>query len=208
MSDSGWGNGIKEKDMAQRESLRSDKRMRILRVSAESFNRNGYYQTSLDALAAELNVTKPTLYYYVKNKDDILDGILAIAIDQLRTLIAETAESKTSGLEKLHTFFLRYSEIVTDVFGTCLILMRINAPEEKFREPYHALSAEVFSAVRGLIESGIADNSIADCNPKFMASAMIASLNEAVYWHIAQGRQSPSSAAPGYWDTFSLALKS
>ena len=206
MSDTGWGNGIKEKDMAHREAQRSDKRMRILRVSAELFNQHGYYQTSLDQLASELSVTKPTLYYYVKNKDDILDGILSIAIDQLRSLIAETADAETSGLEKLHTFFLRYSEIVTDVFGTCLILMRINAPEEKFREPYHALSREVFAAVRGLIDAGIADGSIQPCNPKFMASAMIASLNEAVYWHIAQGRKSPKETAEGYWQAFASGL--
>ena len=32
----------------------------------------GYYKTSLDDIARMQNVTKPTLYYYIKNKEDIL----------------------------------------------------------------------------------------------------------------------------------------
>ncbi len=46
--------------------------MRCCTSAAQMFNERGFHATSLDDIAARLNVTKPTLYYYVKNKDEIL----------------------------------------------------------------------------------------------------------------------------------------
>ena len=37
-----------------------------------SCSTEGFHATSLDDIAARLSVSKPTLYYYVKNKDEIL----------------------------------------------------------------------------------------------------------------------------------------
>lgn len=121
---------------------------------------------------------------------------------QLRRAIEEVGQSQVSGKEQLSTFFSRYGEIVTDDFGACLIMMRINAPEEKFRQPYHDLSYEVFQAMRQFIESGIEDGSLANCNPKYVASALLATLNEAVYWHLIEEKQSPKEASDAYLDVF------
>ncbi len=46
--------------------------MRCCNVAAQMFNERGFHATSLDDMPAHLNVTKPTLYYYVKNKEEIL----------------------------------------------------------------------------------------------------------------------------------------
>jgi len=55
-----------------REQQREAKRQAVLQAAAELFNERGFHATSLDDIAARLNVSKPTLYYYVKNKDEIL----------------------------------------------------------------------------------------------------------------------------------------
>lgn len=197
MKENSWGEALQSRD-----EQHQIKRMAIMRVAARAFSTRGYSQTSLTQLATELSVTKPTLYYYVKNKDDILEGILQIAMAQLREMIKVASLSQRSGRETLHSFFHRYGEIVTDDFGACLIMMRINAPEEKFRRPYHDLSQEVFLAMRQTIRSGIDDGSITPCNPKYVASALLATLNEAVYWHLIEKKQSPKEAAGGYFDIF------
>ncbi|MBK8132024.1 MAG: helix-turn-helix transcriptional regulator [Gammaproteobacteria bacterium] len=44
------------------------KRSAILRTAGRLFNQKGFRETSLNDLADELQVTKPTLYYYVENK--------------------------------------------------------------------------------------------------------------------------------------------
>jgi len=40
----------------------------VIRAAAHAFNHKGYHNTSLDDIAAALEVTKPTVYYYVSNK--------------------------------------------------------------------------------------------------------------------------------------------
>src|SRR3989442_1077411 len=55
-----------------REQQREAKRQAVLQAAAQLFNERGFSATSLDDIAARLGVSKPTLYYYVKNKDEIL----------------------------------------------------------------------------------------------------------------------------------------
>src|SRR2546422_6920381 len=59
---------------ASRERLRDRevKREAVIRAAAQAFNRKGYHNTSLDDIAAALEVTKPTVYYYVTSKEQLL----------------------------------------------------------------------------------------------------------------------------------------
>src|SRR5437773_10131185 len=59
---------------ASRERLRDRavKREAVIRAAAREFNRKGYHNTSLDDIAARLEVTKPTVYYYVTSKAPLL----------------------------------------------------------------------------------------------------------------------------------------
>lgn len=199
-----WDTTLKQKENTHRDAQRQAKRLSILRTSARLFNEHGFYQTSLEQIATSLQVTKPTLYYYVKNKDDILAGILAKALDECRNAIKSAKLLQGSGLEKLTAFAQAYGQVVSDDFGACLILMRTNAPEDKFRAPYHELSAEVFSALQAIIVDGIEDGSINECSPKFMAGALLGALNEAVYWHQVKGRRSPQETADFLMQTLNV----
>src|SRR3984893_16023697 len=51
---------------------RAVKREAVVRAAAREFNRKGYHNTSLDDIAARLEVTKPTVYYYVTSKEQLL----------------------------------------------------------------------------------------------------------------------------------------
>src|ERR1700749_2472714 len=61
------------KDAGQsRDDQFAAKRAALIRKAARAFSARGFYNTSLDDIAEELGVTKPALYYYVKNKEEIL----------------------------------------------------------------------------------------------------------------------------------------
>ena len=51
----------------EREQQREAKRNAVLSTAAQMFNERGFHATSLDDIAARLQVSKPTLYYYVKD---------------------------------------------------------------------------------------------------------------------------------------------
>jgi AcrR family transcriptional regulator len=64
----------------QREPLSKD---RVLRAAMELADREGIEALSMRRLASELGVEAMSLYYYVKSKGDILDGIVDLALGEV-----------------------------------------------------------------------------------------------------------------------------
>src|SRR6185312_4198944 len=60
------------------------KREAVIRAAARAFNQKGYHNTSLDDIAAALEVTKPTVYYYVSNKEQLLFECFLAGVEQIR----------------------------------------------------------------------------------------------------------------------------
>ena len=56
----------------ERAPHREVKRDAVVRAAAKLFTARGFKGTSLDDIAASLGVTKPTLYNYIANKEEIL----------------------------------------------------------------------------------------------------------------------------------------
>jgi AcrR family transcriptional regulator len=56
----------------QRSKARAAKREAVLRAAVQMFNERGFHQTSLDDVAASLGISKPTIYHYLGNKDQVL----------------------------------------------------------------------------------------------------------------------------------------
>ena len=57
------------------------KREAVIHAAARAFNERGYHNTSLDDIAAALEVTKPTIYYYVENKEQLLFACFCAGLD-------------------------------------------------------------------------------------------------------------------------------
>jgi AcrR family transcriptional regulator len=56
---------------------------RVLRAAMELVDRDGIGALSMRRLAAQLGVEAMSLYYHVKNKDDILAGIVDLALSEI-----------------------------------------------------------------------------------------------------------------------------
>lgn len=73
----------------------------IIAAAAELFARNGFGATSLDEIAEMLGASKASLYYHIKNKEEILRliflTVLTVSEEPLRNIV----ESDLSPKEKL-----------------------------------------------------------------------------------------------------------
>lgn len=63
------------------------KRRRILDAAIELFDESGFSQTTVDAIAKKLGVTKPFVYSYFENKTKILIEICLISLTQSKAAI-------------------------------------------------------------------------------------------------------------------------
>ena len=178
-----------------REQERAIKRDAVLRAAAQLFNEFGYHATSLAMVAKRLQVTKPTLYYYVQNKEEILFECVRLGLELLRSAIAAAAASGGTALDKLEAAMHEYVLIVTREFGMCLIRVGEDPLAPESRRKLRRLKAELDHEFRALIEQGIAEGSLAPCDAKLAAFTLAGALSWIGRWFNPQGPLSAEEVA-------------
>ena len=76
------------------ESWRQERRGRLLEAAARVFARNSYDQASMDEIAAEAGVGKPTLYRYFSGKNALFSAVFVEALDVLEAQLAQVLETE------------------------------------------------------------------------------------------------------------------
>lgn len=174
---------------------REIKREAVLRTAAQLFNEKGFHAVSLDEVAERLNVTKPTLYYYVKNKDEILAECVRSGLELMQAAIARSDKAGGSAVDKLVAAMRTYAGIVTMDFGKCLIRVGEDPLPPESRRAVRRLKAEIDAEFRHLIEQGIAEGSLRDVDPKLAAFTLAGALSWIGRWYRADGELSPDQIA-------------
>ncbi len=182
---------------------RSVKSREILLAAARIFNLRGYHETSMSDVAQALGVSKPYLYYYLKNKDDILFECSRIATEDLHARLNEVRRSKLTGWGRLDMLFRGYAQAMTTEFGICLI--RNTAPgslSEGGRERLWVGRRRLNREVEQIIAQGIADGSIRPCDPIALSFALFGVFNWMTFWYRPEGPMSADELAAMFMDLF------
>lgn len=185
-----WGKSIQSKD--EQYEL---KRAAILRTAGRLFNQKGFRETSLNDLADELQVTKPTLYYYVENKEDILFQCLHTAITELLDQTDDILASARSGIEKLTDFIHLFISVFDDEFGRCLARPGPEPLSAKYLVEIEPLYVRLDAAMRQMIEDGMADGSMRKCNTKITAFTLFGAINWMTRWYHPEGEMTTREVA-------------
>jgi AcrR family transcriptional regulator len=75
---------------------------RIMRAALRLMAKHGYARMTVDAVAAEAGVTKPTIYLRFRNKEGLASAALAASMEQIAP--AETGDTRTDLLIHLRQF--------------------------------------------------------------------------------------------------------
>ena len=114
-----------------KEEISDFKRRRIREEACHLFYRLGYESTTIDAIAQELDVTKPFIYSYFKNKSELLFEICKTGIElSLNAMDLTEAEDRTPK-EKLRLLVDCVTRIILDNQEYIVVYER----EEKNLEP-------------------------------------------------------------------------
>lgn len=162
---------------------RRRKQHAILRAAARLFRERGYERTRLTDIADALNITKPSLYYYVGNKEGILIAIQQSGLDQMLAGFDQLVAGERTGAELLTILLARYGEWTTTEFGVCVVTLFNIKVSPKGARSLHAARRLLERKVRSLIERGIADGSIKPCNSALAATALFGCLNWMAFWY-------------------------
>ncbi|MFZ9667249.1 MAG: TetR/AcrR family transcriptional regulator, partial [Steroidobacteraceae bacterium] len=173
---------------------------------ARAFAARGYHNTSLDDLAATLNVTKPTIYSYVDSKEELLFECFRQGVDQILAGFREAETRGGTARDRLMTVARHYAIAVTGDFGWCMVRLEEEDLEKSFSAKIKTLKSEVDQGLRKLIRQGVADGSIRASDPKMAAFALAGALNWIAHWHRANDTLSPQEIASRVLEIFELGL--
>jgi AcrR family transcriptional regulator len=164
------------------------KRDAVLQTAAQMFLEVGYRKTSMSQLAGRLNITKPALYYYFRNKEELLVECYRAGIDSIEGALKGALECKGNSLEKVRSYIESYATaIVTFDFGRCVATLDDSELSDQARRQVRNLKRRIDAAIRGYIEEGIADGSIATCNAKMASFAIAGAINWIGNWYRPNG---------------------
>src|SRR5712664_4811157 len=76
-------------------------RVDILKSAAASFRRLGYHGATVEQIAAALHMKKGNLYYYFRNKEEILFACHQYSLDRLMQLLDDVEHSGVNPDQKL-----------------------------------------------------------------------------------------------------------
>ena len=193
---------------ASRERLRDRqiKREAVIRAAAHAFNRKGYHNTSLDDIAAALEVSKPTVYYYVSNKEQLLFECFVAGIEPIRAAFHEARLMKAPARERLKAVLRHYGQAVASEFGWCMVRAEDQDLSPAMSGHIKALKSEIDQGVRRLLREGMQDGSIHACDPKMTAFALAGALNWIAHWYRESQSLSGAEIAEAFISVFESGL--
>ena len=194
---------------ASRERVRERevKREAVIRAAAHAFNRKGYHNTSLDDIAAALEVTKPTVYYYVTSKEQLLFECFVAGVEQIRAAFREVKHLTVPARERLNAVLRHYGEAVASEFGWCMVRAEEQDLSPAMSGHIKALKSEIDQGIRRLIREGIQDGSIHPCDPKMTAFALAGALNWIAHWYRDSQSMSGAEIAAAFVTVFETGLR-
>src|ERR1017187_10248153 len=183
------------KAFADRRRDPSAKRKAVLKTAAQLFLEKSYGRTSMNDMAERPNITKPALYHYFDNKEDILVECYRLGVGLIDETLGDIADRRGTGLQKVEAFVRSYATVMTVNFGRCVMRLDEGDLTEDARMEVRAYKRKIDRRLRSFIQEGIADGSIAPCDTKIAAFSIAGSLNWICMWYEPDGPLSPGEIA-------------
>jgi AcrR family transcriptional regulator len=182
------------------------KREAVLKTAAQLFLEKSYGRTSMNDVANRLNITKPALYHYFRNKEQILIECYRLGTGLIEEILNEIAAHCGNGLEKVDAFIYSYANVMTVNFGRCVMRLDDADLSSDALARVRDYKRKIDRRLRSFIQEGIDDGSIAPCDAKIAAFAIAGALNWICHWYEPEGALSAEEIATQFARTLTQGL--
>lgn len=184
-------------------------REEIVDAAASLFESRGYRATSLDAIAAELEVTKGAVYYHFRSKAELLTKACEDVMKRFLEPAVEIVGLSASPLEEVRLILLNHVEVAAS--NAPRILLYFRERNELPPEARAAVDREMRSyldLVRALLQRGINEGAFAPMDPTATAFALLGMASWVMYWYRPSSHLSVEGVAQHMFDLVKGSLAS
>ena len=182
-------------------------RARIMRAASHVFDEYGYSGATMDRIAAESGYSKPALYYYFKNKNEIIylmhEEMITVMMDRHHQRVL----AKASPEELLQGVFRDVVGLMDDRRGYVRVFFdyqRELSPAQ--RRKVVARRADYTTAVEKELERGIADGRFVNVDISIATRGIFGMCNYSYQWYRPGGKSTSVEVADALWRLFSGGL--
>lgn len=157
-------------------------RHRLLKAAATCFNEKGYSGTSLKDVARHLGLTDAALYYYVKNKEELVYQCYLRAAELGREAMERGIAEGGTGYDQAWQYIHYHVDIMVGDEGPVAIMSEIPSLNRAHRNEILEVSRRHSAEFEAILERGIADGSIVPCNVRMTGNAIMGAINWIPKW--------------------------
>jgi AcrR family transcriptional regulator len=177
-------------------------RVDILKSAAKAFRRLGYHGATVEQIAAALHMKKGNLYYYFRNKEEILFACHQYSLDRLTQLLEEIDASGASADVKLRRLIDAFVHTILDELHGTALFLDLEALSPAHLKAVIARRDAFDKGVRRVLEEGMANGVFAHGDPKLLAFALFGAVNWIPRWYSPDGPASSQAIADLFADFF------
>ncbi len=178
------------------------RKLEILRGAAGAFRERGFDGAGIRDIAEAIGMAPGALYYYFRNKDELLYFCQDYSLDRLIAEARTIERKREPADEKLRLLIVAQLRCMLDeLSGSAAHLEFHSLPQRLLariiekRDAYEAI-------LRRIVESGIRSQAFEPLNSKLVCLAILGAINWTIKWYRPGGPLKPEEIA----DTFSQLL--
>jgi TetR/AcrR family transcriptional regulator, cholesterol catabolism regulator len=163
MATSGIG---KRRTAAKEDSTASyqKRRKEIAQAAVTVFNRLGFTGASISAVAAELDIDRASLYYYISSKEALFDEVIREVVERNAEMARKIVSSNANPRRKLRDLVVGLMSSYGDHYPLIYIYIRENLSHvsdkrSAWSKQMRKLNQVVVDAMISIVEQGYADGS-------------------------------------------------
>ncbi|HWW92039.1 MAG TPA: TetR/AcrR family transcriptional regulator [Vicinamibacteria bacterium] len=176
------------------------RRVEILRSAAAAFRRRGYHGASVGEIARDLHMTKGSLYYYFKNKEEILYFCHDYSLDILLDLLARVEKETRSPDERLRQLIVSFVHMIIDELQGTALTMDLQALSPRLLRRVIAKRDLFDRGVRRILKEGMERGLFAPGDPKLLTFAILGAVNWITRWFDPKGPARSEEIAQAFAD--------
>lgn len=172
----------------------------IVQGAARLFDRVGYHGVNMSMIAEAAGVKKPTLYHYIKSKDEILFMLHELFIGTLRKNTDARIAQGADELEVLRGMIVDTLRLMHDYPGYMRAFFEHT--RELGREQRAVIAGkrdEYIVLIVGILEKAMAKNLINKADPRLAANCLFAVANWPYQWYRPGRDPAPEVIAEQCW---------
>ena len=158
------------------DNVQKEKRKeRIFKAAVWCFNKKGYYETTLDAIAAKAKVSKGSIYYYFKSKKELFLELFHYRVNKYFDQLKDYIKEEKSPELRLRMFINKSSQFLKeneDFFRFCLEFLSMGVRETEIRKVMTIFYKDSIETFKRLIEEGIGSGRFRDLGSDEVARAI------------------------------------